>query len=429
MSVARLGGRLERSGQWRLTNITLNIVKPAAATPGGPAVFAIVKDENYFLPFFFDHYRALGVELFLIYDDRSGPATVDYLMQQADCVILDPTAPLAIRSARTSSASRAETAAGAEGTGSRVVSARPMGADRRRRRVSGPALGLLEPARVHRLAGARRAALCDGADGRLLRRDSGPAELSARLDPFAGNPYFDAGPYYYWTGPVWPFRLSGSVRFRLLKCCANSTSSASATSSAALPPLGKSWKVPLLKHGCGVVRKADHEISVAPRATDLSAALAHFKFYPDLDAKIEHCAAGEAVLRGSAEYSFLKPAMELFGRESRDRPRDAALRRTRSPSSRRGCCSERAGDSRAGMMSDDMTLTSYFSDHGRRALNSWPKKSWIARARGLLVAPGQSPKWARFSVQSRFGANRSSRSTSRSVMPAECVCFSASSSS
>src|SRR5579862_5245369 len=69
-------------------DLTLRIVKAVPATPAGPAVFAIVRDEDYFLPFFFEHYRRLGVELFVIYDDRSGPASVEFLMTQPDCAVL-----------------------------------------------------------------------------------------------------------------------------------------------------------------------------------------------------------------------------------------------------------------------------------------------------------------------------------------------------
>jgi hypothetical protein len=115
-----------------------------------------------------------------------------------------------------------------------------------------------------------------------------------------------------------------------------------------MPSLGKNWKIPLLKHGWGIVRRADHEISVAPRATDLSAALAHFKFYPDLDAKIDNALREKQYYGGSIEYAFLKAAIELFGGENLVGPE---TRRFEGPRSleRAGLLNapRQAGDSRA----------------------------------------------------------------------------------
>jgi hypothetical protein len=48
----------------------------------------MVRDEDYLLPFFFDHYRALGIEGFLIYDDRSAAPTLEFLNAQPNCVIV-----------------------------------------------------------------------------------------------------------------------------------------------------------------------------------------------------------------------------------------------------------------------------------------------------------------------------------------------------
>ena len=45
------------------------------------------------------------------------------------------------------------------------------------------------------------------------------------------------------------------------------------------------WKTPLLKTGVRIDRNGDHDISVRP-STALLGALAHFTFYPGLDAKI-----------------------------------------------------------------------------------------------------------------------------------------------
>jgi hypothetical protein len=298
-------------------NLTLNIVKPVAAAPSGPAVFAIVKDENYFLPFFFDHYRALGAELFLIYDDRSGPATVDYLMQQSDCVVLRSDSAFGDTFGQDE---RGEPRRLPHVLKERVCEtflpgrwALTVDADEFLVLPSGCANLPEFIAALERAGQLFATAPMVDFYGETLEHRNYPRDV----DPFAGNPYFDAGPYYYWTGAIWPFRLSGGVRFRLLQMlCERHVDRIPDLFGGPMPPLSKSWKVPLLKHGCGIVRKGDHEVGAAPQAGALSAALAHFKFYPDLDAKIDNALRERQYYGGSSEYAFLKAAIELFGGES-----------------------------------------------------------------------------------------------------------------
>jgi hypothetical protein len=49
---------------------------------------AVVRDEMYLLPAFFDHYRRLGVQQFIILDDGSNDGSCEYLAAQSDCVLL-----------------------------------------------------------------------------------------------------------------------------------------------------------------------------------------------------------------------------------------------------------------------------------------------------------------------------------------------------
>ena len=48
----------------------------------------IVRNEMYFLPALLSHYRALGVERFVVLDDKSDDGTREFLADQDDCVIL-----------------------------------------------------------------------------------------------------------------------------------------------------------------------------------------------------------------------------------------------------------------------------------------------------------------------------------------------------
>ncbi len=51
-------------------------------------LFTVIKNEEFFIPSFLDHYRKIGVEQFLFLDDKSSDKTRDMLKNESDCVIL-----------------------------------------------------------------------------------------------------------------------------------------------------------------------------------------------------------------------------------------------------------------------------------------------------------------------------------------------------
>lgn len=61
-----------------------------SGTPGGEglAVFAVIRDEMFFLPAFLAHHRHLGVRQFLFLDDGSTDGSAAYVAAQDDCVLL-----------------------------------------------------------------------------------------------------------------------------------------------------------------------------------------------------------------------------------------------------------------------------------------------------------------------------------------------------
>jgi len=52
------------------------------------SIFSIVRNESYFLKAFFNHYRSLGVNQFIMLDDNSIDGTLDFLKSQPDCLTI-----------------------------------------------------------------------------------------------------------------------------------------------------------------------------------------------------------------------------------------------------------------------------------------------------------------------------------------------------
>ena len=66
----------------------VRIINNDLTAHSGLTLCAIAKNELYFIQAFFDHYRSLGVERFIILDDQSDDGTREFLFQQTDCMVL-----------------------------------------------------------------------------------------------------------------------------------------------------------------------------------------------------------------------------------------------------------------------------------------------------------------------------------------------------
>lgn len=51
-------------------------------------LYSVMRNERFFLEAFFDHYRRIGVEQFLILDDGSSDGSIEYCSNQSDCALL-----------------------------------------------------------------------------------------------------------------------------------------------------------------------------------------------------------------------------------------------------------------------------------------------------------------------------------------------------
>lgn len=67
-----------------------DVIRIAGGTlaPGRVSLFSLFRDEMFFAPAFFDHYRSIGIEQFVILDDGSTDGTRAFLAAQPDCVLL-----------------------------------------------------------------------------------------------------------------------------------------------------------------------------------------------------------------------------------------------------------------------------------------------------------------------------------------------------
>jgi hypothetical protein len=69
-------------------SILVRTVKRAKA-PGRVSCFSLIYNEDWFLPHFLNHHRALGVGHFVFYDDNSTDHSREILMGEQDCTVLE----------------------------------------------------------------------------------------------------------------------------------------------------------------------------------------------------------------------------------------------------------------------------------------------------------------------------------------------------
>ena len=87
----------------------------------------------------------------------------------------------------------------------------------------------------------------------------------------------------------------------------------------------KQWKVPILKTGSGIVRTTAHDVSEEP-PTDIQLALAHFKFYPCMDQRIEDAFSRDGHFQGGVEYKFLRAILQCVPEQRLVGPRSVEYR-------------------------------------------------------------------------------------------------------
>ena len=284
--------------------------------PARVSVFSIMRDENYFLPHFLRHYRSLGVQHICVFADRCSPEFLARLEAEPDVsILLGRGISFADDFRRASDGSIIKLPAYL-----REQAAEALYPDQWVLFADSDEFLLLPPPFL-RLDDFTAA--LDGA-GRSYSYapmvDFFPRQLALRnfgndVNPFEGAPYFDGGPYHAidaGTGRLLTRRhgIRGRLFAYLLTHHREELLRAFPEGSRVAPPAN--FKFPLLRQSSGVGWKGCHRITASP---DLSfgCALAHFKFYPELDAKLATALGEGQYYSASSEYRFLALAMKLLG--------------------------------------------------------------------------------------------------------------------
>jgi hypothetical protein len=261
----------------------------------------------YFMPHFLAHYRAIGIEHFYFADDRSTDGTREYLIGQPDCTVVETDYSLSEE---------------VDGMPGKIRVTREVPEE-----IIGPGwifvadadefLILPEPyEKIGDLTGdldAKGEISCVGAMVDFYPRTLAERFVDRDMNPFEAFPFFDCGPYFVWEqGKTIPLMLFGGVRHRLNEWMF-------ARDKA------KVWrvyrptilqKVPLIKWGNGMYPDKNSHVATKAPYTGTQVVLAHFKFYPDLDQKVDEAIESNFYQGSSYYYRILKHYLPLFADRS-----------------------------------------------------------------------------------------------------------------
>lgn len=291
----------------------IRLVKQGIHDQNGIWLFTLVKNEEYFIPHFLDHYRALGVSNFVIYDDKSTDSSRQILEQQNDCTII------------TSDFSFGQKLI----VGDYLV----------------PFNDILKNS-IHELFYPDKWGIYVDCDEFLVLPENEvdlhslinnleknnqyhsfgpmvdfyPKTLEARnynssFSPFEGCPYFDKGPVFSWDRKNSRASTISGIRLRLKQMLMAEFPEELSKINNGVVFNGSSVKTPLIKHGMGILRKGAHYTNIEPSLKH-QVALAHFKFYPSLDSKLKEALFRKQYYGGSVEYMFINLMLEKLEHRS-----------------------------------------------------------------------------------------------------------------
>ena len=286
--------------------------------------FAVVKDEMYNLRAFFDHHRRLGVDQFILLDDRSSDGTREWLTAQPDTVVV----------------------ASERGYGERIAW---TGGTQR--------IGILAKTVIPQRYLAGRYALCLDAD-EFLVLPPGVASVPALFDVLArrdvrsvaanlidfypqtvhemdveqelptspamlgAHAWFDATPLLGWQrADAEPVEVGENASTRLfrkhrVKAVPANMLGAPQWLNRLLPykyPETTVLKTPVVRWDPGVTYVNSHFANVAPTQQVLLG-LAHMKFTFDLSRRTRYALESKAYVRGSRKYQWYEQLLDSMRR-------------------------------------------------------------------------------------------------------------------
>jgi Glycosyl transferase family 2 len=299
---------LTNENERRAMGVHFEILTRPERESSSVVLFSIVNNESYFLPHFLAHYRAIGVKEFWFLDDGSTDSTVEILSCQPDCGVVRSTM------------SFSDIVEGLRfGIKVRSIFPRTFLKDRWVLTVDADEF-LLIPSRystIQELVACLEVERLDAV--RALMLDFFPRTIDlARQAPLERNPfeicdYFDVFSKVDWpddrSSPI-AISLKDGVRPRLLMELLRRR-----------PDFVKELngyrharvnKVPLVKWIDGTDNLSAHRIN-RPVSSAVQLVLAHFKFVPDMDARIKRALASGNYWNASVEYRFLNLAVNELG--------------------------------------------------------------------------------------------------------------------
>jgi glycosyltransferase involved in cell wall biosynthesis len=288
-----------RSGQFRETDVNL---------------YSIVCDEIFFMPAFFEYYRTLGVQQFILLDDGSTDGTVEFLRSQPDCVLL--ASNLAFGQYIVLKKAGGKRVAGRAGTFLKRAIPEKFLLNKYVLYVDADEF-LILPGKFEEMS-----ALFDDMSKRKLPCiaasvvDFYPASVSdlnrkdlpvTFADLLAGSPYYDAEPLLKMNPGAQPTLAGTSFSARLFRQYGIKETPFSflpewVVKVLPLPVPGAVWrKTPIIRWSKDVWMNGSHRANVPP-PSDRFLALAHFKFTSDLPRRVEAAMQRQAHAKKSQKY-------------------------------------------------------------------------------------------------------------------------------
>jgi Glycosyl transferase family 2 len=302
-----------------------------APDPHAVTAYAIVKNEMFYMASFLDHHRRIGVQQFLIVDDRSSDGTREYLASQPDCVVLESDLsfgdPVEIPGAAGPRRTRAGIAfkSWLPQRFLRDQYALYLDADEYFVLPGGYDTlgGLFEDLARHDIA-AVCAPMVDFYPGTITDMDT-PRTLPTAAAMLGAHAYFDAVPLLGWkAGQDEPVRLNENASTRLfrkhrIKTVPERMQRAPRWLNRWLPyayPTTNVLKTPIVRWRDGAAYVNSHWANVAP-TRKVMVGVAHLKFTYDLSRRTAYALESKVYVRGSRKYQWYEELLDAMRRGDR----------------------------------------------------------------------------------------------------------------